>query len=152
MDIRPALLSDLRGIQKCAKAAYAPYVVRMGKRPAPMVADFESQISQGSVHVLSNDTSIGGFIVFYRRDDHVHLENVAVLPELQGLGYGVQLIKFAEQAALDAGIVVVELYTNIKMAENLKLYPYLGYREVGRWREDGFDRVFFRKELRGDGT
>ena len=33
------------------------------------------------------------------------------------------------------------------MTENLKLYPYLGYQELGRWNEDGFDRAFFRKEL-----
>ena len=147
LNIRPAQARDLRGIQKCARAAYEPYVAKMGRRPAPMVADFESQIADGLIHVLCDYNEVCGFIVFYPRDDHVHLENVAVLPELQGLGYGVQLIKFAEQVAANSGLLAVELYTNVKMTENLKLYPYLGYQELGRWNEDGFDRAFFRKEL-----
>lgn len=33
------------------------------------------------------------------------------------------------------------------MTENIPYYPSLGYEEIGRWQEDGFDRVFFRKEL-----
>ncbi len=45
------------------------------------------------------------------------------------------------------GFSAVELYTNEKMTKNLQPYPYLGYREIGRWEEDGFNRVFFKKEL-----
>jgi len=110
-----------------------------------MIADFEDQIDRQLVHVLTDEKQVAGFIVYYRRDDHLHLENVAVDPQFQGLGYGVQLIKHAEQAARDLGVSAVELYTNAKMTENLKLYPYLGYTELGRWEEDGFDRVFYRK-------
>lgn len=145
MDIRLAKVDDLRGVQGCARAAYQIYVPRIGRRPAPMIADFEDQIKQDLVHVLTDDKQVAGFIVYYRRDDHLHLENVAVDPQFQGLGYGVQLIKYAEQAARDIGVAAVELYTNAKMTENLKLYPYLGYTELGRWQEGGFDRVFYRK-------
>ncbi len=123
------------------------YVQRIGKRPAPMVADFDQQIADGIVHVLTVSGEVVGFIVFYARDDHLHLENVAVRPDFQGMGYGVQLIKFAEKVAGEQGIQAIELYTNAKMTENLRLYPYLGYTEIGRWHEDGFNRVFFRKEL-----
>jgi len=147
LDIRLAQQDDLRGIQRCARAAYEIYVPRIGKRPAPMIADFQDQIARELVHVLTDGKLIAGFIVFYRRDDHLHLENVAVDPQFQGLGYGVQLIKHAEKAALDSGVDAVELYTNAKMTENLKLYPYLGYSELGRWQEGGFDRVFYRKVL-----
>ena len=31
------------------------------------------------------------------------------------------------------------------MTENLKLYPRLGYREVDRKTDEGFERVFFAK-------
>ncbi len=33
------------------------------------------------------------------------------------------------------------------MHENLRFYPRLGYREVGRRLEDGFRRVYFSKQL-----
>ena len=41
----------------------------------------------------------------------------------------------------------MRLYTNARMTENLSLYPHLGYVEVERREEDGFDRVFFEKGL-----
>lgn len=124
------------------------YVERIGKRPSPMVADFEQQIAEGKVHVLSDGKTIAGYAVFYPRADHIHLESVAVHPEFQKMGYGLQLITFVEQAASEAGASAIELYTHAKMTENLSLYPALGYVEQGRWHEDGFDRIFFRKEMR----
>jgi ribosomal protein S18 acetylase RimI-like enzyme len=147
MEIRQARVTDLHGIRRCAEAAYSIYVPRMGKRPAPMVADFARLIGDGNVHVLSDGGTIAGFAVFYVRGNHVHLENVAVHPDFQKRGHGVQLIAYAEHFAAEAGMNAVELYTNVKMAENLSLYPRLGYKEIGRWQEDGFDRVFFRKTL-----
>ena len=147
MEIRAARMADLDGIRRCAEAAYAIYVPRMGKPPAPMVADFGRLIGDGKVHVLSEHGTIAGFAVFYRRGDHVHLENVAVHPDFQKRGHGVRLIAHVEQFAAEAGAKAVELYTNVKMTENLSLYPSLGYEETGRRHEDGFDRVFFRKSL-----
>ena len=147
MSIRKAQLQDLSGIETCARQAYELYVERIGKEPAPMVADFRSAIESGQVHVLAGDDFIKGFVVFYPRDDHIHLENVAVSPELQGQGIGKRLIAYVEHFARDSGFGAVELYTNEKMTENLKFYPQIGYEEVGRGEQDGFSRVFFRKEL-----
>jgi len=48
---------------------------------------------------------------------------------------------------LDAGVDVVELYTNEIMTENIAIYTRLGYDEIERKHEDGFNRVFFRKLL-----
>jgi hypothetical protein len=41
----------------------------------------------------------------------------------------------------------VSLYTNAHMTENLSLYLALGYVEVGRRREHGFDRVYYEKRV-----
>ncbi len=149
MEIRQAAAEDGPAVQACAVSAYKDYVASIGKRPAPMVADFGEQIAQGIVWALADGSDIGGYVVFYRRGDHMLLENVAVVPECQGQGHGRRLIEFAEHAARQAGLRNIELYTNAKMTGNLVLYPKLGYREVGRWHEDGFDRVYFRKELAG---
>ncbi len=145
--IRPAGPRDLAMVRACAERAYAPYVPRMGSKPAPMVADFEAQIDAGMVHVCERKGRIAGFIVLYPRGDHIHVENVAVFPERQGQGLGKALLDFAEAEAARHGVAAVELYTNAKMTENLRLYPRLGYREVGRREEMGFSRVFYRKAL-----
>lgn len=147
--IRQAGPSDLDAIRGCATAAYAGYVERIGTEPAPMVADFAAQIESGFVFVAVDAVTgaINGYIVFYPRSDHVHLESVAVLPARQGSGIGRELIGFAEHEARRLGFGRIELYTNAKMHENLDLYPRLGYRRFDRRIEDGFDRVYFRKPL-----
>lgn len=112
-----------------------------------MVADFEGSIASQVLYVLEAETQVAGFIVFYPHDDHVHIENVAVYPKFQGIGHGTKLIEFAEREARRLGFSKVELYTNEKMTENIAYYPSLGYHEIGRREERGFNRVFFRKEL-----
>jgi len=152
ISIKPATNNDLHAIRSCADAAYQIYVPRIGQKPAPMVADFEEAITKQIIcvahleHIASN---IVGFVVFYERGDHMHLENIAVAPKAQGNGVGRALISFVEQSALAAGCNAVELYTNEKMTENLTLYPKLGYEEIERRQEDGFNRVYFRKEPLG---
>lgn len=145
--VRLARHADLVAIRNCAIAAYTPYVERIGKAPAPMVADFAAAIDLERLYVLEQAEQVRGFVVFYARDDHVHLENVAVDPDFQGCGLGSKLIEFVERWASAEGFTSVVLYTNAKMSENLGLYPRLGYREFDRRHEDGFDRVYFRKIL-----
>ncbi len=146
MTVRRATPADLAAIQAIARAAYAIYVERMGREPAPIVADFASQIAAGQVHVL-DAAGVAGYAVIYRRGDHLHLENVAVDPARQGEGLGRRLLDFVEAEARRRGLAAIELYTNIHMTENQRLYPALGYVETGRRTEDGFARVFYRKAV-----
>lgn len=149
MPIRKAIPQDLTAIRSCAEAAYQRYVDRIGKKPAPMVADFGRQIRDGIVQVyVDEDDKVAGFIVFFPKEDLMFLENVAVEPSHHRRGIGKRLILFCEFEAVRAGLSGVELYTNERMTENLKLYPMLGYTEVDRRTEDGFNRVYFRKKLK----
>jgi len=146
-EIRPAEASDLAGIERCAEDAYALYVPRIGRKPAPMIADFASQIAAGQVDVCCEGGRLLGYIVVYPRGDHLHVENVAVFSGLQGGGVGRLLMAHAEGVARGAGLAAIELYTNIHMTENQTFYPRLGYTETGRGEEAGFARVFYRKAL-----
>ena len=58
-----------------------------------------------------------------------------------------RLVRFVEDAAKQSGFNAIKLYTNEKMTENFGFYHHLGYQEIGRWEEDGFNRVFYRKEF-----
>lgn len=144
--IAPAKAGDAKRIRQCAEAAYGGYVKSMGRKPAPMIADFDRQIAQGVVYVATDRSgSLLGFAVFYPAGGSMHLENIAVDPVHQGRGTGRALIAFVEEQARKAGLDSVALYTNEKMTDNLRLYPALGYREVDRREEDGFRRVYFVK-------
>lgn len=146
--IRQAVPDDVEALRACAESAYARYVAAIGRKPAPMVADFAAQVAAGQVYgAFGDDGALRGFIVFFVRDDHMLLENVAVRPEAAGRGVGRSLIDFCERAARRRGLGSVRLYTNEKMTENLVIYPRLGYTEVDRYAQDGFNRVFFEKTL-----
>jgi GNAT superfamily N-acetyltransferase len=145
--IRKAVASDEAAVRSCAEQAYARYVPLIGRKPAPMLADFAAQIAAGEVYIATDDRdTFQGFIVFYAEDEHILLENVAVLPSAAGRGVGKKLIGFCEDAARQRGMNV-HLYTNEKMTDNLSIYPKLGYVEVARRTEDGFNRVYFEKVL-----
>jgi ribosomal protein S18 acetylase RimI-like enzyme len=147
IEIRKAASSDLEPVRACARAAYQMYVDRIGREPAPMVADFAASIEAGRLYIAGEEGQLAGFVVFYAKPDHLHLENVAVSPGFQQLGIGRKLIEFVEQQARMGGYPRVELYTNARMTENLGLYPRLGYQQFDRRIEDGFDRVYFEKTL-----
>jgi ribosomal protein S18 acetylase RimI-like enzyme len=147
VEIRRADTEDVVAVKAVVEAAYALYVPRIGREPAPMTADYESLVAGGEVWVGEIDGRVLGVVVIRASADVLELENVAVDPAVQGLGHGRALVSFAESHAHERGLAAVELYTNEAMTENVELYPRLGYVETGRRMEDGYRRVYFRKTL-----
>lgn len=155
VQLRVATPIDVTCVAAIAEAGYEKYVERMGRKPAPMVADFGSAIAKGRVWVADVSGVVCGYAVYYpvSQDQTVdpalvmHLENIAVDPRVEGQGIGRRLIDHVETEATALGIDRIELYTNAKMYENLAYYTRLGFDEIDRRVEDGFDRVYFRKNL-----
>jgi ribosomal protein S18 acetylase RimI-like enzyme len=147
VEIRPALAQDAAAVATIADEAYGQYVPRIGRRPAPMTADHAALVARGEVWVAEQDGRVRGYIVLRPEHGSLLLESVAVSAALRRRGLGRALIDFAERHARHLGLRSVELYTNALMTENLAYYPKLGYVEYDRRREDGFDRVFFRKRV-----
>ena len=145
--IRLAQHSDLPFVQKCARLAYEKYVERIGKEPAPMVADFASAIEDDQVQIIADGAEPMGFVISYARNDVLFIENIALLPDHQGKGLARHVFDFLEVQAIEDGRSALELYTNEKMTENHGLYQRLGFIEIDRRHENGFDRVYFLKLL-----
>jgi len=150
-EIRPARAGDIPAIHRLVRDAYAVYVPRIGREPAPLSADYDALVAEGAVSVAVDGDLVVGVLVLRPEPASLLLENVAVAPAAQRGGIGRRLIAFAEQRAGDLGLETVRLYTNARMTENLSYYAALGYVEVDRRREDGFDRVFFSKRVGGAG-
>ncbi|OED36020.1 hypothetical protein AB833_28780 [Chromatiales bacterium (ex Bugula neritina AB1)] len=145
--VRPAQSADVSAIESCAKSAYSMYVERIGREPAPMLADFNAAVESDKVVVVCSGLTIAGYVIYYPRDNVLFLENIAIRPCRQRQGLGEQLLKHVCKTAIDNGLTAVELYTNAKMTENLAWYEKHGFQEMRRVHEDGFDRVYFRKAL-----
>lgn len=147
MEIHRARPEDGRFVRDIAREAYGPYVKRIGREPAPMVADFAALIDAAEVWVAVDFAEILGYIVMRASTASLHIENVAVSPPRHGEGVGKALLDFAEAEATRLSIPRMDLYTNAAMRENLSLYPRLGWVETGRRTEDGFERVYFEKPV-----
>lgn len=145
--LRPAQAEDVQAVRDVVDAAYAVYVPRIGREPAPMTADHAALIADGAVTVLELDGAVVGVLVVHGMDDHLLVENVAVAPAHQGRGLGRTLLAEAERLADQRGLGELRLYTNRLMIENLRMYPRLGYRETGRSIEHGYSRVHFAKRV-----
>ncbi len=145
---RTALASDAAVLADLATASYEPYLARMrGQRPAPMDADYAASIARDHVWVAESGGGLAGFVVVVDEPEATLLENVAVHPDWRGRGVGRLLVAIAEDHARATGTSTVRLYTHASMLENQRLYTHLGYAEVDREDEDGFDRVFFEKQV-----
>src|SRR6266571_2261089 len=147
LTIRLADRTDYAVVTACVKAAYAPYIERIGREPAPMTADYADLIARGAVSVLLEGGELRGVLVLKQEEARLWIENVAVHPGHQHRGIGRRLLAYAEQRARVAHVLEVRLYTHELMVENISLYRRLGYQEVERREEEGFRRVFMRKFL-----
>ena len=139
--LRRAAEADAPALARIAVAAYQHYVPRIGQPPAPMTADYTAAVRRGQAWVAAVDGEVAGFIILISRPGYLLLENVAVLPAVQGRGIG------AEDRARALHVPEIRLYTNAAMTENLAYYPQHGYTETHRAQQDGFHRVFFRKRV-----
>ena len=145
--IRKAREEDSGLVAACVEAAYAMYVPRMQKKPAPMLADYHHLVKEGVVYTIGVGDACAGLIVMFPREASLFVENVAVHPEYQGLGLGRRLMEFATSEAERLGFAEVRLYTNAHMTENFEFYPRLGFEQTERRSENGYYRVYFRKRI-----
>jgi N-acetylglutamate synthase-like GNAT family acetyltransferase len=145
--IRPAVAADAAAVTALVRQAYAPYVERIGGRPAPMDDDYAARIAGGEVWVAEADGVPAGIVVLVLAPDHLLLDNIAVSAAVRGGGVGARLLAFTEEQAREAGRSEIRLYTNAAMTENIGYYARRGFTETHRAVDQGFHRVFFVKRL-----
>jgi len=145
--IRPGETADVAVVADLVERAYEGYVEEIGVRPAPMDADYARAVSECTLFVAEDGGAVAGAIVLVDEGDHLEIENVAVAPSRQGAGVGRALLAFAEDHARERGLGEIRLFTHVLMTRNQRIYGLLGYSEVERRTDNGFERVFYSKSL-----
>ncbi|RUW60953.1 GNAT family N-acetyltransferase [Mesorhizobium sp. M7A.F.Ca.US.008.03.1.1] len=132
MTIRKALAGNLQTVVSLTQAAYAPYTAQLGAPPIPVTEDYAPRIEGGEVWVLESGSEIAGVLTLERHDDHAMIFSIAVSPDFQGKGFGIALLKHADEQTRLWGLSEVQLYTNARMERNIALYLSYGFHETGR--------------------
>lgn len=130
--MRRARSEELAAIVALTQAAYAPYNAILDAPPIPVTEDYAPRIAQGEVWLLESGDELAGVITLERHEDHAMIFSVAVSPAFQGKGFGIALLKHADEQTRQWGLPEIRLYTNAKMERNIALYLAYGYRETGR--------------------
>jgi GNAT superfamily N-acetyltransferase len=148
--IRPARSEDAEAVSVVARAAFSPYVGRLGDiEPWPMHVDYGDKIARGHTWVAEDAGAVVGLLVLEPHHDHLLLDIIGIVPGHQGTGIGRRLLAVADEQAKALGLPEVRLYTNVVMTENLAYYPRHGYVETHRDQVGPYHRVFFTKVLAG---
>lgn len=147
VEVRWAVAADVDSVMCVADAAYAKYVARLGRPPAPMHEDYGEALERGGLHVLTVDGRVVGLLELEVAPDYVYIVNAAIAPQHQKQGLGVHLLIHAESEARAAGVGELRLHTNVRMTENIALYEAGGFTVYDQREQDGYERVFMRKSI-----
>jgi ribosomal protein S18 acetylase RimI-like enzyme len=128
ISLRVARPGDADSIREVTRAAYAKWVGITGREPLPMRVDYAGALRRHRFDLLFVGERLAALIETVPEGDRLLIENVAVLPVFQGLGFGKRLLNLAEALAGAAGLAGTRLYTNKLLVQNIRLYESLGYR------------------------
>ncbi len=147
VEIRRAVPSDARAVRELTRAAYAKWIANIGREPTPMTVDYDARVGDHHIELLYVDGRLAALIELVPETDHLLIENVAVLPALQGRGYGRRLLIHAEGVAASLGLSAMRLYTNPLFAGNVELYGRFGYQMDREEPFKGGVTVYMSKQL-----
>lgn len=147
--IRPAREGEGPALAALVDAAYGHYVARIGRKPGPMLDDYDARVAAGQAHVATDAAGaiLGVLVLEDCADGALLLDNIAVAPAAKGTGVGRALMVFADAEAARRGAPLIRLYTHEMMVENVALYARVGFVETGRIEEKGFRRVYMEKRI-----
>ncbi len=125
--IRRAIPKDAAEIRRLTRAAYAPWVERVGREPLPMSTDYDEAVRHDLIDLAYKDGQLCALVHMVTEPDCLLVENLAVAPEHQGKRFGVRLLRHAETQAHALGLSEVRLYTNRAFGSNVEYYEHHGF-------------------------
>src|SRR5262245_13241355 len=130
---RTALPSESADADRVLRAAFTPYLGRLGREiPPDYYKWLPASIERGDVFVADESGRIVGVAATERRDTGLYLDRLAVDPAQQGSGLGSWLLVRLEEVARARGDRTMSLTTAEMMDHLIRLYSRHGLEIVHR--------------------
>ncbi len=131
--IRPGRPDDaerLRAIERGAGLRFADVgMPEIAAHEPPAAERLVRYADEGRCWVaLSADGTVVGYVIVDLVDDDAHVEQISVLPDHQGRGFGRQLLDEVGTWARGRGLTALTLTTFAEVPWNRPLYEHLGFR------------------------
>ena len=97
-----------------------------------MTANYEQAVVDHVIDLLEQDGRPIALIELIPAPSHLLIENVAVLPDRHGCGFGGLLLRRADEIARSLGLLELRLYTNAVFSTNITFYARRGFEEFLR--------------------
>jgi GNAT superfamily N-acetyltransferase len=145
--IRLAVREDADIVSVITDAAYSKWIPLIGREPEPMTVDYVEMIEAHPIYILSFEDKPVAVLVLKPEEGQMLIWSIAVNPDYQGRGFGLRLLRLAEDEARYRGFKRIRLYTNSLFSENVALYRWFGYEETRREPFRGSTLVHMAKHL-----
>jgi GNAT superfamily N-acetyltransferase len=133
---RRATPADADTVRDITHAAYTKWIAVIGRKPKPMMADYDKAVVSNVIDLLEEDgrpVALIEMIPEFSFDPaHLLIENIAVMPERHGEGIGSVLLERAAVTARGFGVNEMRLYFNAKFVANHLFYARRGFVEFMR--------------------
>ncbi len=90
---------------------------------------------------LEGDHILGCVFLRPEPPETLYIGKLAVLPDAQGKGVGVRLLKLAEQIARAEGLCALRLEVRVELTRNHSYFAGFGFVKTAESRHSGFDRT-----------
>jgi ribosomal protein S18 acetylase RimI-like enzyme len=145
--IRRPRRDEAGAMREIALAAYQHGIPKIGRPPPPRLDDYAARIAAGQAWVLEDAGEVVGVLVLENGPGTFMLENIAVRPDRQGMGFGRRLLDFAEAEASRCGRDEITLNSHVLMLRNIAIYKARGYKECAWRMGNGMSRVYMTKRF-----
>jgi ribosomal protein S18 acetylase RimI-like enzyme len=134
---RQALPSEHGDVDRILRAAFTPYIRRLGREIGPDYnGRLAASIDRGDVYVAADTKQVAGVAVTERQDGGLFLDRLAIDPARQRSGLGSFLLVRLEEVARAGGAATMSLYTAEMMEHLVRLYSRHGFEIVHRGPPD----------------
>jgi ribosomal protein S18 acetylase RimI-like enzyme len=139
--VRSADAAEAPAVLAVILAAFGPYrgsLVPESSALAETIDTVAAKIARGGAVVVERDGRMLAATLYEPLDGSLYIGRLAVRPEARRIGVAALLVEAVEGIARAGGIPRLTLGVRLALADNIRLFTRLGFRETGREAHPGF--------------